>query len=57
MIYTPKEAATKWCPFRGKGGRCIASECMFWRWIEDRCRERPTVGYCGAAGVPLGVIR
>jgi hypothetical protein len=57
MIYTPKEAATKWCPFRGKGGRCIASECMFWRWIEDRCRQKPTVGYCGAAAVPLGVIK
>lgn len=30
--------------------RCIASECMAWRWIDREGWRRPDRGYCGLAG-------
>ena len=42
MILTEEEAKNKWCPYQGTGEaarsansvvyRCIASDCMAWRW-------------------------
>lgn len=52
MIVTPKEAASLLCPFKVRGAHCAANACMFWRWILDPCHEKPSYGYCGAAGVP-----
>ena len=44
-----------------KGSKCIASQCMAWRWAGERLDaasheradwKRETVGYCGLAGTP-----
>ena len=70
MIITKEEAETKWCPQLppAPGARCIASQCMAWRWYghvdgEGRMWE-PTRfggisvevevrrGFCGLAGAP-----
>lgn len=77
--YTEDEARKKWCPFarviddlsgaassaRLRDGtvKCIASECMAWRWIDvTEQNDNPTVadrtvkssvrGFCGLAGQP-----
>ena len=31
--------------------KCLASECMFWRWSHQVHNDQPT-GFCGAAGLP-----
>ena len=72
---TEAEAREKWCPFAGdirnygntsigNSHRCIASDCMAWRWNKTgrsihRVGEKPMVsdevdntGYCGLAGKP-----
>lgn len=58
MFVTEEEAKKKWCPEAitnnascgGNVGRfstpCIASECMMWRWQNDKA------GYCGKAEKP-----
>ena len=62
MLLTEDEARKKWCPFvrqtRGSdfpynrdhndldGCRCIASDCMAWRW------SNPHEGHCGLASAP-----
>jgi hypothetical protein len=74
---TEDEAKTKWCPY-GRGdndqndrgepkyaSRCIASDCMAWRWFFILDESMPTgmnahrtdgdgnwLGYCGLAGKP-----
>ena len=68
MLVTEEQARKLWCPFAmvgmsrampAKGGgeectRCIASECMAWRWTVDDPMKRQgsadTRGYCGLAG-------
>jgi len=74
MILTEKEARRKWCPQTSYApspgeeipnfARCIASDCMAWRWAKDEKRMldddgdpigfgRGIVGgYCGFAGKP-----
>lgn len=42
MAMMPEEAMTKWChqygpPKDGAGARCVASNCMAWRW--SRAKE------------------
>ena len=47
------------------GTRCIASECMMWRWVTTNIGDgsggtvesSDTHGYCGAAGVPWALKR
>ncbi|MGW8145077.1 MAG: hypothetical protein ACWGN2_11830 [Anaerolineales bacterium] len=73
-MYTEDEAKTKWCPeyqVSGADGfnnrddvpgypRCIASECMHWRWIIMPMFDADTYlgegqtdrGYCGLSGKP-----
>ena len=66
---TEEEARKKWCPMvsfvcydnrsgrKEKNDRCIASECMWWRWNkkliggnhEDGFKYKDE-GYCGLAG-------
>lgn len=63
---TEEEAKTKWCPMVGKrfwaddgtispptDGKCLASECMAWRWYYRRDEVgrdiRIDSGYCGLA--------
>jgi hypothetical protein len=62
---TEDEAKERWCPFvrlsanrfRGEGvtehqaTRCIASECMAWRWdlAEGEWSGKLRLGYCGLA--------
>lgn len=52
--YTEEKAKEKTCC--NKTGRCIASGCMAWRWIDDEDRfsncGESTKGYCGLAGKP-----
>ena len=74
---TEGQAKKKWCPFQngrhgpverpvakgGKWDRCIASECMAWRWLKIKGKAVPSgeetvtiskdIGYCGLAGNPL----
>lgn len=59
-MLTEKEAKEKWCPYTYRWvteekrltTRCIASECMAWRWgkFETEGTENTTKGYCGLAG-------
>ena len=53
-VYTEEEAKKKMCP--SLGGKCVASECMAWRWEEDESRfsncGEVNKGYCGLAGKP-----
>jgi len=67
-MITEAEATKKWCPFavpfgteggnRAKDGantspaRCLASECMAWRWDAERDEGCRTLGFCGMAGPP-----
>lgn len=50
-------AANRWSNYDNPPkARCIASECMAWRWInwhheQGAAKEEP-VGYCGLAGNP-----
>ena len=40
---------------RGDGGgsfKCVASECMAWRWDKGPTEGMPRTGYCGLAGKP-----
>ncbi len=64
VVYTPAQAPGYWCPmggppwYRGRkklAGRCVGDQCPWWRWVENPCRQKPVVGYCGAAGKPSGV--
>lgn len=41
-----EEAKKKWCCDRGVD-KCIANECMAWRWFDPEVKEN---GYCGLAG-------
>lgn len=63
MTYTEEEAKEKWCPFKpivteeNRTHRCIASDCMAWRWIyplrkgeTEKDRASLDIGYCGLAG-------
>ncbi len=63
MILTEEEARTKWCPHDkterynnfAAHNRCIASDCMAWRWAKPIDEFDGTVvrtGYCGLAGKP-----
>ena len=64
MILTNKEAWKKWCHVvfanahtDDDSDRCIASECMAWRWEwydEDDPNEHSEMGFCGLAGNPWG---
>ncbi len=64
---TEEEAKGKWCPFKAGEGwtvyptaqsRCIASECMAWRWHKESAvgqyqreiAKGEPEGYCGAFG-------
>lgn len=65
---TEDDARQKWCPMvryplwpdecsgGNEGARCIASDCMMWRWDEDANELAETgfdcVGYCGLANKP-----
>jgi hypothetical protein len=42
---TTEEAREKHCPFWGF--RCIARDCMMWRWNDQGIKNE---GYCGLAG-------
>lgn len=61
MMLTERDARLRWCPFvkrgrvnKGRGGRCMASDCMAWRWISPISYEtREGKGYCGLAGKPI----
>ena len=60
------QARTKWCPYartdlgcNWSNTRCIASDCMAWRWYKDNRDEigmcemdAPERGYCGLSGKP-----
>lgn len=69
MILNQDDARAKWCPLtlQDKPARCLASDCMAWRWAEytphvcDRCGTEETVwrdqpdqrrGFCGIPGTP-----
>lgn len=50
MRHTEDEAKTKWCPlaptYTLPSSRCIASECMAWRWAQKRNPDwKPEPGY------------
>lgn len=64
MLTTEPEARTKWCPW-GRDAhvystgdtvvantttKCVASECMMWRWPNPDEPPTPPTGYCGLAG-------
>lgn len=65
-IYTEAEAGRRRCPIATGDGfhetRCVASECMAWRWAHthiddpaggaDLVPDGQTYGYCGLAGSP-----
>ena len=59
MILAEEQAKTKWCPMArlNEGScKCIASECMAWRWCERpfyaaEPMDKP-YGYCGLAEKP-----
>ncbi len=44
MIVTEEMARSKWCPMKtaepdglyGSDDKCVASNCMFWRFISDK---------------------
>ena len=36
-----------------KRTRCIANECMMWRWSDVLDINNEPTGFCGLAGVPL----
>lgn len=53
---TEDEAKTKWCPQMGiahpksndgNHDKCIASDCMMWRFVTDN--DSDNNGYCGLA--------
>lgn len=69
MLLTEEEAKTKWCPMSRMEGNnrhwgsqkyissCIASECMMWRWSDERGKtpdgDRVYItGFCGLGGKP-----
>ena len=61
MILTEKEAIKKTCcgpPINchefQSDPKCLASNCMAWRWKEDTCKANGEgwKGYCGLAGAP-----
>ena len=41
-----EEAKQKWC-CNTEVDKCIANECMAWRWFDPEVKEN---GYCGLAG-------
>ena len=61
-MLTEEEAMKKWCPYTKPYNneipgqefdetRCLASNCMFWRWSHQVTNDLPS-GFCGAAGLP-----
>jgi hypothetical protein len=54
MIVTEEEARRRVCcqcvcpPLATKDMRCVASDCMAWRWYDTEKKA----GYCGMAGKP-----
>ena len=50
-MYTEEQAHDRWCPLAWHEGNtdCIASKCMWWRWVENSSFRE---GYCGVAGRP-----
>lgn len=54
---TEEEARKKWCPMTGdQRDKCIASDCMMWRWIlrtqAEILVDAPLIGYCRLGGKP-----
>lgn len=49
MRLTEEEAKTKHCcgPFAPK--KCLGTDCMAWRWVDDDDRADNAYGYCGLA--------
>ena len=69
MMINEKEAKEKWChvTLSGEVAKCIASDCMAWRWAEytphvcDKCGTEDSQwidvpeqrrGFCGLPGQP-----
>ena len=65
FCHSIESAKTKLCPEYGRG-KCLADDCMAWRFVEtniedpaggpDLIRSGNTHGYCGKAGDPRGSI-
>ena len=61
---TKQEAKEKWCPClqivtqigwkqsSPYSKKCIASECMMWRWEREAGNPNHLGGYCGLGGKP-----